>query len=197
MLFIFFRFGWAFAAALRRIFSSFHSPQKLKIHLSFVFQWFLLFSGKICKGSPSVSISRVTLQLKACSLNIYSEIHQMDMMMSIYIFSMNLFLIFFLFFITVSVASESVTVLQGQSLEFSCQSSFPPPWNWYSSKEGTMKSLAFSGTKPHPKLNEPRYQFHKNGNEYFLRISQVEFSDAGKFICDADSRLTFVLNVLR
>ena len=101
------------------------------------------------------------------------------------------------FVVTVTHASESVTVLQGKPLELSCKSSFPPPWNWYSSKEGTMKSLSTSGTNPHPMLNEPRYSFQKSKDEYFLRISEVHFFDAGKFICDADSRLTFVLNVLR
>ena len=94
-------------------------------------------------------------------------------------------------------ADEDLAILLGKPLELLCESSFPPPWLWNSAKDDTMKSLAFSGTNPHPKLNEPRYNFHKKGNVYFLSISEVQFSDVGKFVCDGDSRITFALSIIR
>ena len=100
-------------------------------------------------------------------------------------------------FATVSLAADSVTVLLGNSLEISCVSSFPPPWTWYSVKDGTVKSLSIAGTKPHPNLNEPRYRFDENDNEYTLKITDVKSPDAGKFICDGANRQSTILNIVR
>ena len=87
--------------------------------------------------------------------------------------------------------------LEGSDLEISCVSSFPPPWTWFGPKDGQHKSLAPSGTKPHPKLNEPRYSFTKMGNNYFIKITDSRFADAGKFVCDGDSYQVTLLNVMR
>ena len=95
------------------------------------------------------------------------------------------------------IADKAFTVLLGKPVELSCESSFPPPWMWNSAKDDTTKSLAFAGTNPHPKLNEPRYSFHREGNVYFLSISEVRFTDVGKFICDGDWRITFALSLIR
>ena len=97
-----------------------------------------------------------------------------------------------------SLSAEIKTVLRGKSVEISCFSSFSPPWTWYSRKDNTVKSLALSGTTPHPKLNEPRYRFYqKSENEYLLEITTVKEADAGKFICDGDTRTITTLNVIR
>ena len=96
-----------------------------------------------------------------------------------------------------STLEESVTVLIGKPVKFSCESSFPPTWMWNSAKDATTKTLSASGTKPHPRLNEPRYHFHKQEEIYSLSISEARIGDVGKFICDGHSRLTFSLSVLR
>ena len=90
-----------------------------------------------------------------------------------------------------------ITILRGSSIRISCVSSFPPPWTWYSRKDGTIKRLSATGTKPHPKLNEPRYEFYEKDGEYILEITNVAKTDAGKFICDGDSRDSTTLNVIR
>ena len=96
-----------------------------------------------------------------------------------------------------TIDSNIVTILQGGTMEISCVSSFSPPWTWYSRKVGTMKTLSIAGQEPHPKLNDPRYQFSHRENQYSLQVSNVKDSDAGKFICDGDTRITSILNVIR
>ena len=100
---------------------------------------------------------------------------------------------------TSSKGETSLSFLEGASIKIDCSSSFPPPWTWSAKRDGNFKTLAISGTKPHPKLNEPRYEFHQEGdsNNYFLRISDVKFQDSGKFVCDGDSYEVFIVNVLR
>ena len=104
-----------------------------------------------------------------------------------------------LIFATLSKGETNFSVLEGKSMKLDCSSSFPPPWTWTSMRDARTKTLAISGTKPHPKLNEPRYEFHQEGdsNNYFLRISDVKFQDSGKFVCDGDSYEVFIVNVLR
>ena len=101
--------------------------------------------------------------------------------------------------LTAASAGETrlVAALEGKPVELKCSSSFAPPWTWTSTKDGLMKTLAISGTKPHPKLNEPRFEFSREENDYFLRISRVEIADAGKFVCDGDSYDVSVLTVMR
>ena len=94
-----------------------------------------------------------------------------------------------------ALATETTTVLGGSSVKISCVSSFPP--TWYNSKDGTIKSLSATGTKPHPKLNELRYSFYEKSGEYFLEIAKVQNTDAGKFICDGDLRSSTTMTVIR
>ena len=92
---------------------------------------------------------------------------------------------------------NSISVIEGQSVKLECSSSFPPPWTWTSLRDSHTKTLAISGTKPHPKLNEPRFEFFQEKSNYFLQISDVKFGDAGKFVCDGDAYEVTILNVLR
>ena len=111
------------------------------------------------------------------------------------------------FFANVVKSERTISVIEGQSVKLECSSSFPPPWTWTSMRDSHIKTLAISGTKPHPKLNEPRYEFYQNdadqsaaeqsGADYFLSISGVKISDAGKFVCDGDEYQINILNVMR
>ena len=89
------------------------------------------------------------------------------------------------------------TTLEDSFVQIKCVSSFSPPWSWFGPKEGQHKTLAISGTKPHPKLNEPRYSFEKSGNDFVIKIQNVKLTDAGKFVCDGDDYQTTLLNVIR
>ena len=110
----------------------------------------------------------------------------------------------FLFVLTISqmpwltVASDELhwTSLLGSDVEFSCSSSYPPFWNKFGSAVGDFHIVGANG-KRHPNWNEPRYFFVTTKSEYFLRISDLQLADAGKFICGSDSPKSFVLTVLR
>ena len=91
----------------------------------------------------------------------------------------------------------TISTLEGSNVDITCSSSFPPPWTWFGPKDGQHRSLAPSGTRPHPKLNEPRYTFSKNGNNYHVQIINVKVQDAGKFVCDGDTSQMTLLNVMR
>ena len=98
-----------------------------------------------------------------------------------------------------SSLAESVskrTVFVGSSLELSCQSSFPPPWNWFG-KGSKFQMLTATGLKPHPQLQNVRYSFYSDASSYFLRIEDVAFADAGKFRCETDTSISTILSVIR
>ena len=92
---------------------------------------------------------------------------------------------------------EATSALEGASLEILCKSSFSPVWSWFGPKDGQHRTLSSAGIKPHPKLNEPRYSFRKDGNKYIVQITNVKLGDAGKFVCDGNSYETTFLSVLR
>ena len=101
--------------------------------------------------------------------------------------------------IMMSLASvKTRTVLVGSSVEVSCLSSFVPPfWSWVGPKQNKPKTLAFSGTQPHPNLEDERFSFSKEDSIYFLRISSLKSTDAGTINCHGDSLRQTLLNVLR
>ena len=106
----------------------------------------------------------------------------------------------FLSSVSFSIAStSSKTVLVGASAEISCFSSFPPIWLWFGPKQLRPKSLASDGTKPHPTLNDERFNFFKKGSsdEYVIKIVDLKSEDAGKFVCDGNNYYQIDLNVLR
>ena len=117
-------------------------------------------------------------------------------------FAMDILVIFIIysFFIRHSLSetpSETqLTVLVGSTAEFSCPSSFPPPWTWHSS-QGRYKMLTATGLKPHPQLKNSRYSFRVENSVYFLRIVDVSISDAGKFSCETEISVSTILNVIR
>ena len=96
-----------------------------------------------------------------------------------------------------SALPASKTVLLGSSIEFSCDSSFPPTWSWNGPKDGRLKTLAYAGTQPHPSLKDNRFIFERDDSSFVLKINGVKASDAGTFNCQGDSHHQTVLNVLR
>ena len=91
-----------------------------------------------------------------------------------------------------------VTVLTGSPLIINCPSKFvPPTWSWMGPKQGQSKTLAFSGTQPHPNLKDARFEFSKNGTNFQLRLKDVRESDAGTINCQGDTFLPTVVNVIR
>ena len=97
------------------------------------------------------------------------------------------------------VATSEVTnliFLLGSDVELACSSSFPPPWNKFGPSVGDFHIIG-AGGKRHPNWNEPRYSFLADDSVYFLRISDVGLSDAGRFVCGSDSPKTFVVTVMR
>ena len=64
-------------------------------------------------------------------------------------------------------------------------------------KHGQPKTLAFSGTQPHPSLQDPRFEFSENETNFQLKLKNVKSKDAGTINCQGDSVLQTVLNVLR
>ena len=96
-----------------------------------------------------------------------------------------------------SAITVSQTALLDSTIQFSCVSSFPPSWMWFASKHQRPKTLTQTGTKPHPNLKDPRFTFTKRENEYFLRLSNIKSTDAGKYVCDGEEYQQFELNVVR
>ena len=92
---------------------------------------------------------------------------------------------------------SSKTVFFGYSVEFSCSSAFAPSWLWFGPKQQRPKTLAYAGTQPHPNLKDDRFRFFRRNSEYVVEINDIKFSDAGKFVCDADSYQENALSVVR
>ena len=95
------------------------------------------------------------------------------------------------------LGESALSALEGSSVQIRCTSSFPPVWTWFGPKDGQHKTLSASGTKPHPKLNDPRYSFIKTEDEYVIAIADLKLADAGKFVCDGDAYQTTLLSVVR
>ena len=108
---------------------------------------------------------------------------------------------FFLLLMSVSFTSSSSTsshtVLTNSPVEFVCVSSFAPSWLWFAPKQQRPKTLSPDGTKPHTNLKDPRFTFLRRDNKFFLRISDVNSADAGKFVCDGEIYQQIDLNVIR
>ena len=109
------------------------------------------------------------------------------------------FLVLFAMSISLSDATtNSVTLFVGSSVEISCASPLVPPmWSWVGVKQTKAKTLAFSGSQPHPNLNDQRFQFSQTGSSYILKLSRVKEADAGTFNCQGDSMQQTLLTVIR
>ena len=103
------------------------------------------------------------------------------------------------FLISFSNASTHVkTVLQDSSVEISCSSSvIPPTWTFTHPKLNRQKTLAFSGTQPHPDLKDSRFSFTEIDSVYVLKISKANLKDAGNYNCHGDKLQQTLLNVVR
>ena len=100
---------------------------------------------------------------------------------------------------TLTIAStSSVTVLTGSSIEIDCPSKFvPPTWSWKGFKQSHPKTLAFSGTQPHPNLEDSRFSFFQKDSNFKLRLYGVKVGDAGAIYCQGDSFQQTLVNVIR
>ena len=87
-----------------------------------------------------------------------------------------------------------VNFLIGSTETIVCSSSYPPPWT--KSSNGKMQIIGVNGEK-HLGFKETRYDFSSEGENYFIRISDVRLSDAGEFTCGSDSPTAFVVSVIR
>ena len=86
--------------------------------------------------------------------------------------------------------------IAGTSIEFNCNSSFPPPWAKIGPKLGDYASLALSG-KRHPNFKDERFAFSVLNTRYTLKINDVKILDAGNFRCDGDQPVSYTLGVIR
>ena len=88
--------------------------------------------------------------------------------------------------------------LIGSTGELRCSSSFPPPWSKIGSSAGDYRIIGLNGKK-HPNWQEPRFEFFSqaNNNNFVIRISDVQLTDAGKYICEGDSSTAYLVSVMR
>ena len=107
-----------------------------------------------------------------------------------------LFLIYHNF--VMSSASEVVhkNFLLGSEGQLICPSSFSPPWTKTGVTPNDYHIIGLNGNR-HPNWKETRYSFFAEDQNYFLKISNVQLSDAGKFVCGSDSPITFMVTVMR
>ena len=114
------------------------------------------------------------------------------------IFLLSSFFIMVICIWELSQATQTKTALQSSTVQISCGSStIPPFWSFQSPKQNQPKTLAFSGTQPHPDLKDSRFSFSRSESAYILTISDVQLNDAGTYNCQGDKVQQTVLNIIR
>ena len=89
-----------------------------------------------------------------------------------------------------------ISAVSGSAVVFSCDSSFPPPWAKVGPRPGDYKTLALNGRR-HPNFLDERFAFSSRGSTYDLTVGRVEAADAGRYVCDGQSSVAYLLNVVR
>ena len=91
---------------------------------------------------------------------------------------------------------SKLTPLIGSDIVLKCKSSFTPSWNKIGPSNGDFHIIGLNG-KRHPNWKERRYSFFNEDSDHFLKITDVQLIDAGRFVCGSDSPKSFIVTIMR